>query len=221
MPASFRTILKVSLPFLLDANVPFESDYVGWKIPGGTSETTDNFTVWPLHHNSVDTRQRNQPEQEKMLVGDIEFVKGIDDTIVPAFVRLYIGNDQFKKRGITSGVYRNAVQGTFKFLPTGINGKLGAIKVCGWNVLHEDAHPCEIESSFEIMDCIPGNQGHVIGSFSEFWNRMYQVLMASIAILHDCRSVVLFQSGDSRFQIRYVFIGPLDFQTGISEEFAH
>jgi hypothetical protein len=50
---------------------------------------------------------------------------------------------------------------------------------------------------------------------------MYQVLMASIAILHDCRSVVLFQSGDSRFQIRYMFIGPLDFQTGISEEFAH
>src|ERR1700688_1337997 len=79
-----------------------------------------NFTVWLLHNNSVDARNRIQSEQEKMLVGDIEFVKGIDDTIMPAFVRLYIGNDQFKKRGITSGVYRNAVQGTFKFLPTGI-----------------------------------------------------------------------------------------------------
>lgn len=50
---------------------------------------------------------------------------------------------------------------------------------------------------------------------------MYQVLVASIAMLHDCRSVIFFQSGNSCFQIRDMFIGPSDFQTGISEQLAH
>ena len=156
-----------------------------------------------------------------MLVGDIEFVKGVDNTVVPSFVRLYVGNDQSKECGITSGVYRNTVQGTFKFLPTGVNREFRAIKVGGQNVLFEGAYSCEIESGFEIVDCIPSNQSHLVGSLSEFRNRMYQVLVASIAILYHCRSVILFQSGNSCFQIRDMFIGPLDFQSGISEELAH
>jgi hypothetical protein len=71
---------------VLDANLPIESDYIWRKILCGPSETTYNFTVWFLHPNSVDTRQRHQPQQEKVLVADIKFVKSVDDAIVPVFV---------------------------------------------------------------------------------------------------------------------------------------
>jgi len=81
--------------------------------------------------------------------------------------------------------------------------------------------PGEIESSFEIMDCIPGNQGHLIGSPRKVRNRMYQVLMPSIAILHDRRSVIFVQRENGCLQVRDMFIGPLNFQAGVSEEFAH
>ena len=71
------------------------------------------------------------------------------------------------------------------------------------------------------MDCISSNQGHLIGSRIEFRNHVYQVLMAGIAILYDCRSVIFFQGENGAFQIRDMFIGPLNFQAGISEETAH
>jgi hypothetical protein len=119
--------MKSKLSLVLDANIPIERDYIWWRILGGTSETTYNFTVWLLQHNSVDARQRNQREQEKMLVGDIEFVKRINYTVVAFLERLHTGNQQFKECGITSGVDGNTIKGTFEFPSTGINGKLGAI----------------------------------------------------------------------------------------------
>ena len=55
--ASFlQNDMKSKFALVLDANIPIERDYVRWKIPGGTSETTYNFTVWLLHHDSVDAR---------------------------------------------------------------------------------------------------------------------------------------------------------------------
>jgi hypothetical protein len=50
---------------------------------------------------------------------------------------------------------------------------------------------------------------------------MYQVLVASSTVLHYCRGVIFFQSGNSCFQVRDMFIGPLDFEAGISEDFVH
>ena len=177
------------------------------------------FTVCISSCDAKDMCDRVESEEQHMFVGDIDIVKGPDDTILPSFVRLDLLHDAFVQRDASS-VYIDAVKGSVDLLPHLANWKSGFFGDFLGEQSANCAVPCEVESTSEIVERIPCDQRQVVQNVRGIWNFVYQRLSA-LSIVLDCGSASMFERNDGGCKVRAMFIGPLNLQVGVSKECTH
>jgi hypothetical protein len=209
------------LTLILNVNAAVEiNDVRPGKVEHRERVSPTNFTVFISHNNIFDHNGGSQPDQQQMLVGNVEFVKGVNNAILPAFVRLYFGDDHIEKF-VASGIYFNAMKSRFDVLSRRAYGEVVVLRNGPRCVPLENTAPSEIESRVEIMDSISNDQRQAQTSALRVWEIMYQRLIASVTIFLDYRGVRFFERQDGGLKIVDMFIGPIDFQSGISELSSH
>jgi hypothetical protein len=177
------------------------------------------FAVSISHRDSRDVSHRVESEKENMFVRDIDIVKRPNGGIVPSVVRLNLGHDAVKER-FTPGIYLNPMKGSLDLLPSMPYGKLCRVGDFVREASANCGEPGEVQSSPQIVDGISDNQGQLIQSISEFWNFMLQRLSAVWAVL-DCHSATIFERENGGIHVRDMFLGPLNFQAGVSKRCIH
>jgi hypothetical protein len=132
---------------------------------------------------------------------------------------LNLGHDALKERR-TPGIYLNPVKGSLDFLPSTPNGKSRRIRDFVWETSANCGEPSEIHSSPQIVEGISDNQRQIIQTVSEVWDFMFQRLSAVWTVL-DCGSATIFERINGGLHVRDMFLGPLNFQAGVSKRCIH
>ncbi|HEY6466853.1 MAG TPA: hypothetical protein VIY69_12720, partial [Candidatus Acidoferrales bacterium] len=162
---------------------------------------------------------RIESESQQMLVRNVEIVKSPNYGVMPSFVRLNVGDDTIEQ-AFAPGIYFNATKGSFHTFSSFPHGEFRLIGDFVGQNSRNGAVPSEIHGSAEIMKGIPDNQRKLREGLLEFRELMYKRLAAIWAML-DSHTVAVFVRQNSGIEVRDVFIGPFDFETGIPIECTH
>jgi len=202
---------------LLDANIPIERDDVWPNALDGRAKTVHSFTISLLYDNVANTRERLNTEPKKMFVANVDFVKRVDNTVLPSVVGLHGGHNHLEDFGLRSGVYVNTVEGVFQFLSSISDGELGVVQVGGGNVLLESGDPRVVKSGTQVVKGVSSDQRQFQTSIHKVWGRVDEMLVSGLTIHLDSHSVILYQRPNDLCRITDVFIGPINLESSISE----
>jgi hypothetical protein len=131
---------KLSLFLHLEAGVKIEKKLPAYAPHSGT---TVQFAVSVSHDDSISGRERVDAQEQYVLIGDVEIVKGPNKRIIRSLVRLDLRHHAFKEAR-EAGVYLNAMKGTFEVLPCFPNGKLAFVRELVRKTSADRAVPCEV-----------------------------------------------------------------------------
>jgi len=110
--------------FILNFDATFQGNNKRSGSLNRHSVSTKNVTVIVSQDKPTDGGPRGQFEQQEMFIRNIKTVKGPDNTILPAFVRLYFGDNDLQQCG-ANDIYFDPMQAAFKDFPSWSDGELG------------------------------------------------------------------------------------------------
>ena len=154
-----------------------------------------------------------------MFVGNVEIVKSPDNRIICALVRLDLHDHAFKEARVAS-VYLNPVKGAFEVLLCFHDGKFGFAGEFVGKASTDRAVPCEVQGASQIVNCIPGDERHLIQGPVSVRDFMFERLPASGVVL-DRGSTSIFERDNSGRKVRDMFFGPCNLESRIFVNCTH
>lgn len=176
---------------------------------GKADEQAIDLSAFVLQFQAVNSNDIEHRDQQMVFVVNVQSMDG-PDVVVPSVVRFHSLNYEIKER--RSGVYFSILrERIFKPLFGFHNGELAVTPLeSGGTNPAERVAPCEIESAFQIVDCVTRHKRD-IGSDIPIGVAVVEELFPRLRVSMDAGSVFIQRAADSLLDIRDVLVGPFDF----------
>jgi hypothetical protein len=147
-------------------------------------------------------------DQEPVLVFNVESVKSPEGLSYSSLVRLYSVHDEVEDcfGGL---LFQSTVDGSYKFIPGRANREV-SVRIPGSGCIEFNVAHCKIESTSEIVDCIPNSEKHSV------WGNLIHAdlkdAISSLRIILDQNAIWVSIRELPRLQIKVVdvLVGPFD-----------
>ncbi len=208
-------------PIVLNFDSAFEvNDVTSFDASGWHRTSSRSLTVFTFYRDPANMSQGVEFEKQQMFIRNIEVVDSPNYLVVTSLKRLYDRDNAIEQR-FASGVYFNSVKSSFELLSSSPNREFGGIRKFVGKVPANRAVPCKIQGGVQVVDSVSGYQRQIKQSLFEIWKLVYKRLHAGLWVVLDSDSVSCFPRDSSGVEILDMFLGPLNFQSGVSKQYAH
>jgi hypothetical protein len=187
-------------------------DKIGLELPA--AKTGPTLTSFILHLNTLNVSLRNNGNKESVFVSVVKIVNG-PNGVIPSTARLYRVNHEAIELG-AKDVYFGFRERAFYLFDSFPDRELSPIILKGRRDSLNSLEPCIVQRRPEVVDGIAKHKCNIVECVpvSEF---MFQNLSTHCRVNVNARGIAAFQSGNARFYILDVGIGPLNLESSVSE----
>ena len=175
-----------------------------------------DFPILIFHNNSPGVRSSRYWNEQQVLIRNVQVVKHLNETVSAECVRLYVGHDPVEKFRATN-IYFSPVEKSFHIFPGLPNGKFGPLIKGVKGMPFDGTDVGVVDGGPQIVESVSDNQRHRRGELRHVGKCVDDILRSNWLVSLDSGSVTIPHRGDDSLQVRNVFIGPFNFESGCDE----